>query len=107
MLVLPVLHLVISYPCALQQSDSLCSLIYAEYTRGTTPCGRFLRDVVRVGFDGSRIVVRDSTAWLSHDSYFFFLSTENDLHHNLRVNIGRDINLHNNSMLTEELKIRR
>lgn len=32
---------------------------------------------------------------------FFFLSTENDLHRNLRLNIGRDINRHNNRKRTE------
>ena len=34
----------------------------------------------------------------------FFLSTENDLHRNLPVNIGRDINLHNNRVRAERVK---
>lgn len=42
---------------------------------------------------------------LSHTNRIsFFLSTENDLHRNLRLNIGRGINRHYNRMLAEELK---
>ena len=47
----------------------------------------------------------DCTVHFTRRSFFFFLSTENDLHHNLRLDIGRDIDLHNNSMRSEKLKV--